>query len=75
MSGRNNAFCITLNDREDCGFGFSAGAGWTFIQNISALPRWAEEGMNALWIMLLVIPYAFWARRVGTAPLEPPCSC
>ncbi len=60
--GNADGYCIALNDRETCDLGFSAGAGWTFIQNISALPPWAKEGMNGLWIMLLVIPFGFWAR-------------
>ncbi len=63
VSGSDDAICIALNNRQDCNVGFSAGVGWTFIQNISALPSWAEKAMNALWTMLLMLPYAFWVRR------------
>ncbi len=73
VSGRDNAICIELNDREDCDLGFSAGVGWTFIQNISTLPPWAEEGMNALWMMLLVIPFGFWRGAAGQAKPEVCC--
>ncbi len=67
-------YCLVLNQRRDCGLGYSAAGGWRLLMHPEHLPRWTGSLIGAAWLALLAAPFASLtgSRRtllVGTAAL------
>lgn len=56
------SFCFRVNGNENCGLGFTAGAGWTLLYGTSSFPVERTAFMNAAWLALLFFPIGFWMR-------------
>ncbi|MBD0318842.1 MAG: VanZ family protein, partial [Gemmatimonadetes bacterium] len=55
--------CISVNDRRECGLGFTAGSGWGLLLYVDSLPAWMKALANAGWLALLALPLGLWLRR------------
>ncbi len=55
-------YCLELGQREACS-GFTAGNGWSLIQNVAAYPPPASHLINAIWMAILGFPLGLWYRR------------
>jgi hypothetical protein len=56
--------CLAVTGRaRECGLGFTPGRGWSFLQFFGRLPRWLLAGMDAAWVLVLVLPAGYWRTR------------
>jgi glycopeptide antibiotics resistance protein len=54
--------CVVVNERSECGLGFTLGMGWTLLAYSQVRPGWPQHALNGLWGMMLLFPFGFWLR-------------
>ncbi len=57
-----NAYCLQLDERRECGLGFTVGSGWALL-----LPNGWGDGsrdrwLDGIWLALLILPLGYWSR-------------
>jgi hypothetical protein len=57
-----SGYCLVVNDNRNCGLGFTAGAGWTVLEYVESFAPWLRQGLNVVWISLLLVPFGYWLR-------------
>lgn len=66
---RADGVCMSLNDSQRCGLGYSAGDGWALLLYPDELPAVLKQALGGLWIALLFLPAAYWSDEPRTAAL------
>lgn len=56
------AFCLTVDGRESCGLGPSAGDGWRLLLSVGWVP-WMRQALAFLWVLALAVPVGWWSDR------------
>jgi hypothetical protein len=62
-SGR---LCVAVNGRQDCGLGFTAGAGWSVLIYPESFGAWARALLDATWVWGILLPAGFFATSRPT---------
>jgi hypothetical protein len=63
VSQRRGGYCIDVRSRTACDLGFTLGMSWMFLLHAQVPPRWPHEVLSGLWMLVLLFPFGFWARR------------
>ncbi|HEX6133562.1 MAG TPA: VanZ family protein [Longimicrobiales bacterium] len=56
-----NGWCIAVNERAQCGLGFTLGDTWALL--VHPLPTRLAGGLSILWLIALFTPAGFWMRE------------
>ncbi len=60
---RGVEWCLSLNQLERCGRGFTAGDAWAMVMYPRHWPPWSHTLLGAMWIGGLALPIGLWTRR------------
>ena len=60
---RGAEWCLSLNQFERCGLGFTAGDAWALVMYPRHWPPWSHALLGAMWIGGLALPIGLWTRR------------
>ena len=65
---RSVEWCLSVNQLERCGLGFTAGDAWAMVMYPRHWPPWSYTLLGAMWIGGLALPIGLWTRlRVTSA--------
>ena len=65
---RSIEWCLSVNQLERCGLGFTAGDAWAMVMYPRHWPPWSHTLLGAMWIGGLALPIGLWTRlRVTSA--------
>lgn len=56
-------WCLSLNQLERCGLGFTLGDAWALVMYPRHWPPWSHTLLGAMWIGGLALPVGLWTRR------------
>ena len=59
---RRVEWCLSLNQLERCGLGFSAGDAWAMVMFPRRWPPWSHTLLGAMWVGGLALPIGLWTR-------------
>jgi VanZ like protein len=60
---RRAEWCLSVNQLERCGLGFTAGSAWAMVMYPRHWPPWSHTLLDAMWIGGLALPIGLWTRR------------
>lgn len=60
---RRVEWCLSLNQLERCGLGYTAGAAWALVMYPRHWPPWSHTLLGAMWVGGLALPIGLWTRR------------
>jgi VanZ like family len=60
---RRAEWCLSLNQRERCGLGFSVGDAWAMVMFPRHWPPWSHTLLGTMWVGGLALPIGLWTRR------------
>jgi hypothetical protein len=63
VESHTDGYCVSLNRRRECGLGFTLGMGWSLLLYRGVWPQWMKLALNYVWIAIIAMPVALWARR------------
>jgi len=58
------SFCLAIDERTRCGFGFTVGSAWAFLVPLGWGNGGLDRGLDALWLGLLLFPLGYWGRGI-----------
>lgn len=58
--------CVAVNGRQDCGLGFTAGAGWSVLIYPESFGTWLRALLDATWVWGILLPAGFFATSRPT---------
>lgn len=56
------SYCLSIDRRTQCGFGFTVGSGWALLSPVGWGNGGLDRGLDALWVGLLLLPLGYWGR-------------
>lgn len=60
------SLCVAINRRQDCGLGFTAGAGWSVLIYPESFSWSVRAFLNATWVWGILLPVGFLATSRST---------
>ena len=56
-------WCLSVNQLERCGLGYTAGGAWAMVMYPRHWPPWSHTLLGAMWVGGLALPIGLWTRR------------
>jgi hypothetical protein len=58
-----SAYCLSLNDQQACGLGYTIGTGWALLYYPRHFPLWIQTGLGMAWVGGFAGLVGLWSRR------------
>jgi len=68
---RGAEWCLSLNQLQRCGLGFTVGEAWALVMYPRHWPPWSHALLGAMWIGGWALPIGLWTRRRLESALAP----